>query len=413
MIRPSRQDRHGGPPAYSAGLADDPSSSSTPTLIGLRARWALVPPGWRAVAIVVGAVVIVSALVQLTSAVTEGSVPQGPQSSSFSPAPEGLAAYAQLLSSNGVRVQQVVSQLGQVDIPSSATVVIAAPTTWRTSNSTALAKLLRAGARVIVAGQPPAGLLEALGLVRAPTWSAVPIAEARAVSSSPLDFGVGKVDSTGPGSWSSVGHASPLLSSGSSSLAVSEPVGTGTLVLLASAAPLQNRLIGQADNAAFAIDIGMSPAKAVAFDEYDHGYGQTGGGLAGLPSWWKAALLLALAAVILWLLSAARRFGPPEDADRVLPPARVAYVEAMATLLSTAPPERAAGATAAVQIRARDGLCRRIGVPNDATDEEITRVGASTGVPADLVSAVLGTPRTADELVAVGRASAELARERF
>jgi hypothetical protein len=185
------------------------------------------------------------------------------------------------------------------------------------------------------------------------------------------------------------------------------------LVLLASPAPLQNRLIGQADNAAFAIDIGMSPAKAVAFDEYDHGYGQVGGGIAGLPSWWKAALLLALAAVILWLLSAARRFGPPEDANRELAPARVAYVEAMATLLSTASPERAAGATAAVQIRARDGLCRRIGVPIDAPDEEIARVAPSTAVPADLVATVLSTPRTADELVAVGRASAELARERF
>src|ERR1700683_2550235 len=200
MIRPSPQDRHEGPPTYSAGLADDPSSSSTPTLIGLRARWDLVPSGWKAVAIVFGVVVIVSALVQLTSVVTEGSVPQGPQSSSFSPAPEGLAAYAQLLSSNGVRVQQVVSQLGQVDIPSGAVVVVAAPTTWQASTSTALATLLHLGARVIVAGQPPAGLLDALGLVRAPTWSALPVTEARAVSSSPLDFGVGQGDSAGAGS---------------------------------------------------------------------------------------------------------------------------------------------------------------------------------------------------------------------
>jgi hypothetical protein len=413
MIHPSPQDSRKDPQTYSAGLADDPSSSSTPTLIGLRARWDLVPPGWKAVAVVVGVVVIVSALVQLTSAVTEGSVPQGPQSSSFSATPEGLAAYAQLLSRNGVRVQQVVSQLGQVDIPSGATVVVAAPTTWRSSNSAALAKLLHAGARVVVAGQPPAGLLGALGLAAPPTWSANSITDAHSVSSSPLLFGVGQVDSTGPGSWLSLGDADPLLSSGSSYLAVSEPVGAGTLVLLASAAPLQNRLIGQADNAAFAIDIGMSPAKAVAFDEYDHGYGQVGGGIAGLPSWWKAALLLALAAVILWLLSAARRFGPPEDADRVLAPPRVAYVEAMATLLSTASPERAAGATAAVQVRARDGLCRRIGVPSDAPDDEIARVAASTAVPADLVATVLSTPRTADELVAVGRASAELARERF
>ena len=98
-------------PTYSANLASDRRSSTAPTSIGLRERWRSVPTGWRSVIIVVLAVVLVGALIRLTSAVTEGNVPQGPQSSSFSPSPEGLEAYSQLLSASGVRVQQLTAPL--------------------------------------------------------------------------------------------------------------------------------------------------------------------------------------------------------------------------------------------------------------------------------------------------------------
>ena len=209
-----------------------------------------------------------------------------------------------------------------------------------------------------------------------------------------------------------IGEAQPLLTGGGGYLALTQRVGNGTLVLLASAAPLQNHLIGEADNAVFGIDVGLSGAKLVAFDEYDHGFGQVGGGVGGLPRYWQAGLLLFLAAVLIWLLSAVRRFGPPEDSERVLPPPRVVYVDAVATLMSTAPPERAGSSTGSLRIRAREGLCRRIGLPRDASDPEVARVAATMGVPNELVTAVLGTPQTVDELVAVGRISAELSRER-
>ena len=400
-------------PTYSANLASDRRSSTAPTSIGLRERWRSVPTGWRSVIIVVLAVVLVGALIRLTSAVTEGNVPQGPQSSSFSPSPEGLEAYSQLLSASGVRVQQLTAPLSRAAFPSGATVVVAAPTSWQPSYSTGLVRFLDGGGRVVVAGEPPAGLLRALlGDASQPVWSANPLAESGASGTSPLVFGVAQVDSIGPGSWSSIGASQPLLSARGAYLAVSEQVGNGTLVLMASPAPLQNRLIGRADNAAFAIDIGMSPGKVVSFDEYDHGYGQVGGGLAGLPASWKVALLIASAAVIFWLLSAVRRFGPPEEPERTLAPPRVAYVDAIATLLSSAAPDRAASATTSLQTRAREGLCRRLGLPHGALDGEIASAARSAGVRVDLVTAVLSTPRTVDELVAVGRASSEISTER-
>ncbi len=113
------------------------------------------------------------------------------------------------------------------------------------------------------------------------------------------------------------------------------------------------------------------------------------------------------------MLSASRRFGPPEKEQRELAPPRVAYVDAIATLLSTAPSESVASAAEPLQARARDALCRRAGVAKGATDQEIAGAAASSGISDELVAAVLRTPRTPAELVAAGRASAELASGRW
>lgn len=254
--------------------------------------------------------------------------PQGPDSSSFSPAPDGLAAFGELLARSGDHVVKVTSPLAQVALPSGSTVVVAAPTSWQSADSAALARVLNAGGNVVVAGQPPAGLLSALlGNSQGPQWSASQLPSSSSVGSGPLVFGVKQVDSAGPGSWTATGKTTALLVSGGDYLAVSARVGAGTLVLLSSPAPLQNRLIGQADNAAFAIDIAGSGGRPVLFDEYDHGYGRAGSGVGGLPASWKAALLLAFVAVLVWMLSASRRFGPPEKPERELAPPRVAYVD--------------------------------------------------------------------------------------
>jgi hypothetical protein len=401
-----------------------PPSSDTSNLVGLRARWRLLPAGWRVTLVIVAAVLVAGGLIKVTSLLTEGSSPEGPDSSSFSPTSNGLAALSELLTRNGGHVVQLTSSLAGAAFPANSTVVVAGPTSWQSTDSTALARVLDSGGNVVVAGQPPSGLLTVLLGVSAPEWSANEVTNAEPVGSNPLVFGVSQVDSTGPGSWSTAGGTTPLLAStgtGSTTyLAVYAHVGVGTLVLLSSPAPLQNRLLGQVDNAAFALDItgatgaaGTTAGRPVIFDEYDHGYGRAGGGIGGLPGSWKAALLLALAAVLVWMLSAARRFGPPEKAERELPPPRVAYVDAIATLFSTAKSESVASAAENLQVRARTTLCRRAGVSTNASDDEIARAAASAGLSGELVRTVLSTPRSADELVAVGRASAQLAQDRW
>ena len=261
------------------GPAGGQPTSHASSLVGLRARWRLLPAGWRVTVVIVAAVVLAGALIKLTSVLTEGSSPEGPESSSFSPTPDGLAAFSQLLMKSGDHVTQLTSPIAQAAVPPGSTVVVADPTSWQPADSSALDRVLDSGGRVVVAGEPPAGLLgEILGSGAPPQWSANGVTSSVPAGSGPLVFGVTQVDSTGPGSWSTAGGTTPLLASGANYLAVSARVGAGTLVLLASPSPLQNRLIGQADNAAFAIDVAGSVGRGSSSTSTTTG---TGGPVAG------------------------------------------------------------------------------------------------------------------------------------
>jgi hypothetical protein len=189
--------------------------------------------------------------------------------------------------------------------------------------------------------------------------------------------------------------------------------GQGNLILLASSSPLQNRALGRADNAGFALDlVGSGP---VVIDEYDHGFGRPGTGLAGLPASWRWALGIALLAVVVGVLSASRRFGPPDKPDRITVPPRVRYVDAMATLLSTRPPDQMIQAAVAVSVEARRRLCRRLGLPSDASDdvlaERLAHGWDASVLLEALADAVVRPPRSTDDMLAVGTALSQLDRE--
>ena len=149
------------------------------------------------------------------------------------------------------------------------------------------------------------------------------------------------------------------------------------------------------------------PGTVVTFDEYDHGYGR-GSGVGAIPLRWKVGLAVVAAAALVWMLSAARRFGPPEPAERQLIPPRVAYVDALATVLSVCPPGHEADAVGPARDRARAQLCRRVGVPAEAGDSAIVHAAGAVMLPEGLVAAVLEVPRSTDDVMAVGRALAWL-----
>jgi hypothetical protein len=190
--------------------------------------------------------------------------------------------------------------------------------------------------------------------------------------------------------------------------------GRGTVVLMASSSPFHNSSIGRADNAAFALDL-VAPGAPVVFDEYDHGFGRPSPGLAGLPASWRWGLSFMILALLVWIISASRRFGPPDGPDRITVPPRVRYVDAMATLLSTRPTDQVVEAVAPVHDEARRRLCRRLGVPVDASDEmvahRLANGGTGTVLPPGVADIVLRPMRSAEDVVAVGQALSELEGE--
>src|SRR5262249_54089451 len=156
-------------------------------------------------------------------------------------------------------------------------------------------------------------------------------------------------------------------------------VGAGRALLLANAAPLQNRRLDVADDAELGLALAGSPARPVVFLESYHGYG--GGrpsGLAAVPRrWWAAFAVLGLATIAL-MLASGRRFGPPEAAERALPPPRRQFVESLGGVLArTRSREQAAEP---VRAYARRRIAERAGLGAEATDAEVRAAAVGLGV---------------------------------
>jgi hypothetical protein len=114
------------------------------------------------------------------------------------------------------------------------------------------------------------------------------------------------------------------------------------VALLADTSPLTNELLGTDDDAALGLALAGPAGRPVVFAESVHGYGRANG-LSALPTGWRVALAGLLAAAIVLMLARGRRLGPPERADRLLPPARREHVDAVAaTLRRTRKPDEAA-----------------------------------------------------------------------
>ena len=397
-------------PRPAPGLSPSPPSASE--------RWRHIPLGWRVVLVVVAAVVAAQLASSTFSGLSSPSSGASGPSSSYDSSASGTGALAQLLADRGHGVHRVTVPLGSASVPVDSTVLVLDPRSWTPSDTHALERAMAAGDRVVLGGRSPApGVLRSLGIVSPPRWQPTPAGATHPVARLPEVRGVRTVVAAGAGTFAATASGAlepaPLLSGPGGVLAVVTP-GRGSLVLLASSSPLRNGALGQADNAAFALD--LVPARStVVFDEYDHGFGRAGSGLAGLPASWRWGLAFVLLSVVVWVVSAARRFGPPDAPSRITVPARVRYVDAMATLLSTRPPDQVLDAVAPVVTEARRRLCRRLALPPDASDavvaDRLSRGGEVTNLPPGLADVVLRPLRSADDVVAVGTALSGLERE--
>ena len=378
----------------------DEGVSADPSLLS---RWRALSSGARYA--IAGLAVLLAAnalLAALEAAV--GRDPGGPTSSSYATAPSGLAAYADLLEARGHPVRHIRTSLDRAVLDPRTTVVVADAPNVTDEEATALDGFVSSGGRLLVTGDGAPVVLRHLP-VGDLDWSSRRVGAAAPIAPTSEVEGVTTVRAAGPGSWGDTGATLAVLGGDQGILATVLTSGGGRVVALADTSPWQNRLLGEADNAAFALAAAGEAGRPVHFAESHHGFGSAEG-LAALPGRWKAALAAAMLAALAAMWARGRRFGPPEDPHRATPPPRRAYVDAVASSLART--RKPAEAIRPLQDSARRRLASRAGISPDADDVAFRRAGARVGIPDDEVAALLTPARDDHDVMAVGRVLARL-----
>ncbi|HEX2045104.1 MAG TPA: DUF4350 domain-containing protein [Gaiellaceae bacterium] len=354
--------------------------------------------GWRAVAVVAAGVVLWNVVALAVDRVT--GAPSGPPSSSYATSTEGLAAYAELLEQAGHPVSRLREPPAEADLGRRSVVVLLDPASAADEDVAALRRFVETGGTVVAGGAAPGAWLRSL-LDDPPRWSAAAPARVRPLAPAPELAGVGSVEAAGGGSWRGTGEALPVLGDGAASLAAVATPGGGRIVLLADASPLQNRLLDEADNAAFGLALAAPADRPVVFVESVHGY-EAATGLAAVPTRWRWALGGLVAAALLFMLARGRRLGPPEPPTRPLPPPRRDYVESLAATLAKT--KRPAEATAPLRGLVR----RRLERASAGRAADLEAIARRLGLRDDEIRAVLAPAEGGTDIMALGRALARL-----
>lgn len=358
---------------------------------------------WRIPAAIIGGVLAFSALANVIEHVTPS--PHGPRSSSYATSPEGLAAYAQLLSDYGHPIRRLRRPPSETTLDPRSTVVLLDPPSIDRADGRALRAFLQDGGRLVVGGEDSVFWLGRL-LQSPPDWSSDTIRGARSVVAEPETTSVETVEAVGPGVWTeSTGEAVPLVAGEGGSIVAVSSVGAGRAVLFANTSPLQNRLLDHADNAALGLGVVGSANRRVDFVESVHGYSPASG-FGAVPWSWRVALGGLVLAALALMLARGRRLGPAEAEGRDLPPPRRVYVESLAAVLArTKRPEES---IEAVRAEAQRRLAQRAELEAVSGDEPLRAVGRRAGLTDDELDAVLSTVRGKSGVLDAGRALAKL-----
>jgi Domain of unknown function (DUF4350) len=348
---------------------------------------------------------LVALFIAITVAIDRyAPTPSGPEGSSYATAPEGAAAYAELLQRSGHPVRRVRTPLAERPLDPGTTLIVLDPEGVVPDEARAIGRFVRAGGRLVAAGASVRWLERVLDAP--PVWAPSTPGRASVVVPVPETAGVRTVAFAEGGRWESLGGALPILAAREGPVAAVARSGAGRVVLLADAAPFYNGQLARADDAAFALGVAGADRRPAAFLETVHGYGEATG-LAALPAraLWVLAGLAFAALAFVW--SMARRLGPPEEAARPPAPPRRDYVEAVAAALA-ASGDRAGVASAAAR-GARRRLELRAGLPPGAGEPELRDAAARLGLDdAETATLLAG----GGDALAAGRALARLERRR-
>jgi hypothetical protein len=356
------------------------------------------------------AIVAVVVGVNLVTVVVDSVIPSpdGPRSSSFATSRQGVAAWADLIRRSGVEVRALRERAADDTLPAEGTVVVLDPEGFSTDQARALRRFAEGGGRVVAGGAEPGDWLAELTATDPPSWERGGDQRARVLVPAPETGSARNLRTAEAGHWGDGGGALPLAAGADGPIAVVEDAREGRIVLIADPSPLQNRLLGEADNAALALALaGPGP---VTFVESVHGYG-TATGLAALPARFRWGLVLLGFSAMLLIAARWPRMGPPEPPEEPLFPPRRAYVDALASTLARSRDRTTA--VDAVRSAARERLARRAALARDADDEAWTSAARAAGLDHDEARALVGDGAD-DDGIAAGRALARLSggRER-
>jgi hypothetical protein len=356
---------------------------------------------WIAIAVVGGGLVVLNLLAQGLDRAVGGDQPGGATGSSYATAPTGLAALASLLSHYDHDIERQRGSIADHPPPGDATAFVLEPSALTADDTATLLQFVTAGGRLVIGSASPfylRGLRDT-----PPKWQLD-----GEVSWTEIDPALGNVrdiEGAGTGSWSSPGSGRALVGRNDRALVTLDHAGRGEIFFLADASPLENGYLAAADNAAFALALAGDASRPVVFAEGVHGYG-TSRGIAAIPRRWKVALILVAVAVLAFAWSRARRFGPPDQGSRDLPPARAEYVRALSVSLERT--RDRAGALASAQHSTRARIAARAGLGASATDEELAHAARSFGCEEQEIAALLAPVPDDTSVLALGRAIARV-----
>lgn len=360
-----------------------------------------LPPWARWVTGIVIAVIAVNLLLSWVRSIYGGA--GGRPSSSYATAPNGIAAFAELLARRGHPVSPLRGSLAD-GLPQAGVLVVLDPESITGDEIRALRTWVSDGGHLVIGGRPQLWVEELLD--SPPRWSPAGLLEAQPLADVPETVALERVGGEGFGTWEDSAGALPVLGlpdNPARTVAAVATIGDGRAVLLADTTPLHNRFLSTADNAAFALNLAGRRGTPVYFAEGVHGYGSETG-LAAIPFRWKLSLGgLALAAVV-WMVAAGRRLGPPEPAGRDLPPPRRAYVDALTTTLART--RRGDEVIAPMRAAARSKIARRSGMEPDADAHALQGAARALGLTEGEIDAVFG--RSGADPIGAGRALAKL-----
>ncbi|HYO46137.1 MAG TPA: DUF4350 domain-containing protein [Gemmatimonadota bacterium] len=358
-------------------------------------------------ALVAGVVAVIGLNVLAYVLDRSGGARSGPPSSSYTTSPDGLAAYADLLERSGHPTGRVREPLEDAPPPPQTTAILLDPDGVSTEAARQLRTFVESGGRLVAGGLSASGDSWIKELVdRPPTWAAGGAASVEPLVPASETNGVERVDTAERGHWSDAGSTLPLLGSEEGFTAtLAAPSGGGRVVFLADSSPLHNGLLDHADNAAFGLLIAGESGRPVVFIESVHGYGEQTG-LAAIPARWKWALGGLTLAALVFMVARGRRFGPPDETARDLPPPRSDYVNALAGILVRTGDAR--GVAAKLQASLRDRVARRTGLTSDASPEALSAAGVRAGLHEHEARALVDPQPGEADLLTLSRALARM-----